>query len=68
MLDSVVKVEKKYYPQTLLEECKYGTKKTKMENLINNELKAGLSDDETDETEPENETDNDESNEIFAES
>ena len=30
MLDSVVKVKKKYYPQTLLEECKYEIKKTKM--------------------------------------
>ena len=41
MLNSVVKIEKKYYPQTLLEECKYETKKIKMENLINDELKAG---------------------------
>ena len=63
MLNSVVKIEKKYYPQTLLEECKYETKKIKMENLINDELKAGSSDDETDETESENKIDNDESNE-----
>ena len=35
MLDSVIRVSKKYYPQTLLEECKYETKKNKMENLIN---------------------------------
>ena len=34
MLDSVVRVNKKYYPQTLLGECKYEIKKTKMENLI----------------------------------
>ena len=34
MLDSVLKSKKKYYPQTLLEECKYELKKTKMENLI----------------------------------
>ena len=40
MLDSVVKVKKKYYPQTLLEECKYEIKKTKMENLTNDELEA----------------------------
>ena len=63
MLNSVVKIEKKYYPQTLLEKCKYETKKIKMENLINDELKAGSSDDETDETESENKIDNDESNE-----
>ena len=27
MLDSVIRVNKKYYPQTLLEECKYRIKK-----------------------------------------
>ena len=43
---------KKYYPKTLLEECKYETKKTKMENLINDELGPSSSDDETDELEP----------------
>ena len=48
MLDSVVKVKKNYYPQTLLEECKYEIKKTKMENFVDDELKASLSDDETD--------------------
>ena len=71
MLDSVVKVKKKYYPQTLLEECKYEIKKTKMENLINNDLERSLSDesddesenDSNEETEPDNEIDNDESNE-----
>ena len=36
MLQSVIKVQNKnYYPQTLLEDCKYETKKKKMENLIN---------------------------------
>ena len=35
MLDSVIRANKKYYPQTLLEECKYEIKKNKMENLIN---------------------------------
>ena len=39
MLDSVVRVSEKYYPQTLLEECKYEIKKTKLENLINDDLK-----------------------------
>ena len=34
MLDSVTRVNKKYYPQALLEECKYEIKKTKMENLL----------------------------------
>ena len=30
MLDSAIKANKKYYPQTLLEECKYEIKKKKM--------------------------------------
>ena len=38
ILDSVIIVNKKYYPQTLLEECKYELKKNKMEYLINNDL------------------------------
>ena len=48
MLYFVVKVKEKYYPQTLLEECKYEIKKNKMENLIIDELEASSSDDETD--------------------
>ena len=47
MLESAVKVKKKYYPQTLLEECKYETKKTKLENLINDDLEPSSSHDET---------------------
>ena len=38
MLDSVVRVSKNYYPQTLLEECKYEIKKTKMEDLVSDDL------------------------------
>ena len=38
ILDSVVKVKKKYYPQTVLAESKHEIKKTKMENLINDEI------------------------------
>ena len=53
MLDSVIGVNKKYYPQTLLEECKYEIKKTKMENLINDDLEPSSSDDET-ENDPDN--------------
>ena len=45
MLDSVIRVSKKYYLQILLEECKYEIKNTKMEK----------SDDETDK-ENDNET------------
>ena len=69
MLDSVVKVKKKYYPQMFLEECKYKSKKIKMENLINDDLEESSSDesdneadnDSNDETKPNN--DNDKSNE-----
>ena len=38
MLRSVIKANKKYYPQTLLEECKYVQEKTKTENLIHDDL------------------------------
>ena len=55
ILRSVIRVNKKYYPQTLSEECKYEIIKTKMENLINGDLDLSSSDDET-----ENESDNDE--------
>ena len=39
-----VKLKKKYYPQTLLEECKYEPKKIKMENLIDDDLEKSSSD------------------------
>ena len=38
MLDSVIKAKKKYYPQTLLEECKYEQERIKIENLIDDDL------------------------------
>ena len=38
MLDSVVRVSEKYHPQTLSDECKYEIKKTKLQNLINDDL------------------------------
>ena len=43
MLDSVIKAKKKYYPQTLLEECKYEQEKIKMENLIGDDLEISES-------------------------
>ena len=46
ILDSVVRVNKKHFPQTLLEECKYEMKKIKMENLINDDLEPTSSDDD----------------------
>ena len=35
MMDSVIKANKKYHPQTLLEECKYTQEKIKIGNYIN---------------------------------
>ena len=44
VLDSVIKAKKKYYPQTLLEECKYEQKRIKMESLIDDNLEKSESD------------------------
>ena len=44
MIDSVIRVNKKYYPQTLLEECKYIQEKIKIENYINEDLESSESD------------------------
>ena len=60
MLDSVIKAKKKYYPQTLLEECKYEQEKIKMENLIDDDLEKSSSDES--DSESDNDKDNDESN------
>ena len=38
MLDSAIESDEKYYPQTLLEECKYVQDKIKFENYIDEEL------------------------------
>ena len=38
MLDSVIKANKKYYPQTLSEECKYVQEKIKIENFIDEKI------------------------------
>ena len=65
MLDFVIRVNKKYYPQTLLEACKCTIKKNKMENLINDDLDLISSDESNNESDNgfDNESDNDESNE-----
>ena len=52
MLEPVIRANKKYYPQTLLEERKYVIRKNKMENLINDDLDLSSSD------ESDNESDN----------
>ena len=71
MLDSVVKIKKKYYPQTFLEECIYELKKIQIKNLIDDNLEkssSGKSGSESgresdNKTESDDEKHNDESNE-----
>ena len=58
IIDSVIKANKKYYPQALLEECKYMQEKIKIENYINEDLEDSESDSDTD-----NETESDIDNE-----
>ena len=45
VLDSVIRANKKCYPQKSLEECKYQITKNEMENLINDDLDTSSSDD-----------------------
>ena len=52
MLDSVIKANKKYDPETFLEECKYMQEKIKTENYTDEDLEKSKSDsDSNDETE-----------------
>ena len=60
MLDSVIRVNTKYYLQLFLEECKYVIRKDKIKNLINDDLdqsSSGESDNEID-SETDREIDN----------
>ena len=59
MIDSVIKANKKYYPQTLLEECKYTQEKIKIENYINDDLEDSDSDSDSN-NETESDIDNEE--------
>ena len=54
MVDSVIKANKKYHPQTFLEECKYVQEKIKFENYIDDNLDSDSNDD------TDNDNDNDE--------
>ena len=58
MLDCFIKANKKYYPQTRLEECKYVQEKIKTENHIDEDLQNSDSNDEAD-----SDIDNDENDE-----
>ena len=63
MLGSVIRANKRYYPQILLEECKYEIKRNKMVNFINDDLDLSSSDESDSESDCEfdNGSDNDES-------
>ena len=63
MLDSVIEAKKKYYPQTLLEECKYEQEKIKMDNLIDDDLEKSSSDESDSESDNDNDKYNNECNE-----
>ena len=57
-VDSVIKANKKYYPQTFLEECKYVQEKIKTENYIDEDLETNESDSNSND-ETESDIDND---------
>ena len=59
MLESIIKIGKKQYPQTLLEECKYEIKK-KIESYSNDGFDSSSSDES--DNEESNESDSEESN------
>ena len=44
MIDSLVRLNKKNYPQKLFKECRYKIKNSEMENLINDEFESSSSD------------------------
>ena len=66
-IDSVMRMEKKNYPQVYLEECKYKIKKIQMSRFINTELNLdseshSVSDPESDDklkSDSDNDSDND---------
>ena len=59
MIDSVIKANKRYYPQTLLEEYKYIQERIKTENYINEDL-GSIESDSGSNNETESNIDNDE--------
>ena len=71
-IDSVMRMEKKNYPQVYLEECKYKIKKIQMSTFINTELGSDSESDSDDklksdfdndsDNDPDNDPDNDSDN------
>ena len=62
MLDSVVKIDNDHYPQIFLEKCKYAVKKTKIMNIIDEELDPDESDDDDDDMSDKSDDDDDDDN------
>ena len=64
IINNVIRANKKFYLQILLEECKYLIRKNKMENLINNDLNLSSSDesDNDNNNESDNKSDNESDN------
>ena len=62
-IDSVIRIDKKNYPQVYLEECKYKIKKIQMSTFINAELDLdSQSDSESDDDQLKSDSDNDSDN------
>ena len=62
-IDSVIRIDKKNYPQIYLEECKYKIKKIQMSRFINAELDLdSQSDSESDDDQLKSDSDNDSDN------
>ena len=58
-IDSVMRMEKKNYPQVYLEECKYKIKKIQMSRFISTELDSetdSVSDSESDDNDSDNDS------------
>ena len=64
MLDYLIRANKRYYHQTLLEECKYKMTSSKVENLVNDDLGSSSSNESDSEFDNVSDygSDNDESN------
>ena len=55
-IDSIMRMDKKYFPQVYLEECKYKIKKIQMPRFVNTELESDSDSEEEAEAESENDT------------
>ena len=59
MLDSVIKTDNKYYPQTFLEECVYKQQKQQDNYIAEEELESDSDSNNESESESESESDSD---------